>query len=207
MKVTLHCYKDGAMVEAVDVSSKQAHFLGRNSDMSDVLLAHESISRCHAVIGQDDTGKAWVRRRCCAWLPWLGECRAATAVAPCASPCSIACMSCASVADGFGLVARHVFERREGDAEQATRAAERCARAADARAPSASFHSAVLLSACRRRRAAVRCVHTRVQGAHRWQAAHCRRARACGAHSRCWHSNSANSPHVLQCSGWRRRGQ
>ena len=60
-KVTLLCFKDGAMVEEVPASVLPCHVLGRSSDMADITMAHESISRQHAIIAQDADGNVFVR--------------------------------------------------------------------------------------------------------------------------------------------------
>lgn len=61
--MSLLCYKDGSVVDTVVVSDALSFSLGRNSDMVDYVLLHESVSRYHAVIAQDREGNVCVRCR------------------------------------------------------------------------------------------------------------------------------------------------
>jgi hypothetical protein len=67
--VILNVYKDGGCIETVNASTKPVHVLGRNSDSCDIVLAHESVSRQHAAIAQDEAGAVFVSAHASLWFP------------------------------------------------------------------------------------------------------------------------------------------
>ena len=52
--------KDGVPLEALDLSQRPHYVLGRHSSTADLVLAHPSVSRQHAVIQHRDTGEIYV---------------------------------------------------------------------------------------------------------------------------------------------------
>jgi hypothetical protein len=53
-------YKDGGLVDRVAVDKRSWHVLGRDGAKADLVLAHPSLSRAHAAIGQDADGNVHV---------------------------------------------------------------------------------------------------------------------------------------------------
>ena len=47
---SLDVIKSGAVIETVDISGKPFYLVGRNADVCDVVLAHDSVSRQHAAL-------------------------------------------------------------------------------------------------------------------------------------------------------------
>ena len=57
---TFEVIKNGAVVEAIDVTNKPFVLIGRQDDVCDIAMQHPSISRQHAVIQHRDTGQVYV---------------------------------------------------------------------------------------------------------------------------------------------------
>jgi hypothetical protein len=57
---TLEAIKDGLVVEALDVSARPYYVIGRHPSTADLVVAHPSVSRQHAVLQFRDTGEAFL---------------------------------------------------------------------------------------------------------------------------------------------------
>ena len=57
---TLEAIKDGLVVEALDVSARPFYVIGRHPSTADLVVAHPSVSRQHAVLQFRDTGEAFL---------------------------------------------------------------------------------------------------------------------------------------------------
>lgn len=64
IKYDIIVYKSGEEIERIKLNQKDTVVFGRNSQLSDHVLLHETVSRQHAALIWKKTGELYVGKRC-----------------------------------------------------------------------------------------------------------------------------------------------